>query len=232
MTPTTRSTRGDGQVRLACFDLDNTLIDRQAAFCSWARSFVRSLGLGQRAIELLAELDRDGFASREEVFGPAREQLGLAPSVEELIARYRQEYPAHVGPAPDSAAALTRLRRAGFLLALVTNGPPTQQEKLDRSGLAGCFDAVCISELVGITKPDPEIFREAVRRCGRTLEEVRGRGWMVGDSPSTDVGGGRAAGLRTCWIRRERAWELDWYRPDAEVDSVPEAVELILAGDS
>lgn len=215
---------------LACFDLDNTLVDRQAAYLAWVGAFVAARCLPAAAFDRLVELDQDGFASREEVFGPLREEFGLADSVAELIAAYRVEYPPCVPKAPESAAALERLRGAGFLVALVTNGPPSQRDKIVRAGLEGAFDAVCISDELGIAKPDPAIFREAARRCGTTLEQVRGSGWMVGDSPSTDVGGGRAAGLRTVWLRRGRTWDLEWYEPDVVVGSVDEAVTRLLDG--
>ncbi|MEV6983037.1 HAD hydrolase-like protein [Sphaerisporangium sp. NPDC051017] len=51
------------------------------------------------------------------------------------------------------------------------------------------------------TKPDIGLFEIAARRCGMDLA---GGGWMVGDHLVADIGGGRAAGLRTIWIDRGR----------------------------
>jgi len=215
---------------LAMFDLDNTLIDRQGAFARWAERFAAAAGLGREAVEFLVEVDRDGFATREEVFAPAKERFGLAGSVKELIAAYRVDYPTCVAPEPEVAAALRRLRAAGWRLALVTNGPPSQHEKVARAGLAGLFDAACVSEEIGVAKPDRAIFDEAARRCGVRLDGPGAlAGWMVGDAPGPDVGGGRGAGLRTIWLHRGRRWPLEEYRPDASVGSLPEAVEILLS---
>ena len=54
-------------------------------------------------------------------------------------------------------------------------------------------DAVAISGVLGMRKPEPAIFREI---CGR-LGVAPSRCGMVGDSPEHDVAGGRAVGLRT-----------------------------------
>ncbi len=214
---------------LAMFDLDNTLIDRQGAYARWAERFAAAEGLERGAVEFLLEVDRDGFASREEVFAPAKERFGLAESVEELIAAYRADYPRCIKPEPEVAAALERLRARGWRLAIVTNGPPSQHEKVARAGLAGLFDAACVSEEIGAAKPDRAIFEEAARRCGVQLDgSDKLAGWMVGDAPGPDVGGGRGAGLRTIWLHRGRRWPLEEYRPDASAGSLHEAVEILL----
>jgi FMN phosphatase YigB (HAD superfamily) len=89
-------------------------------------------------------------------------------------------------------------------------------------------DAWCISDDVGIRKPDPEIFRLAAERCGATLGRDR---WMIGDSLVLDIAGGHAAGLRTIWLqpkRRPESWSFVGPAPDFTVESVAEAVEVLL----
>jgi len=77
-------------------------------------------------------------------------------------------------------------------VGVVTNGPPSQWDKLEATRTVDEFDAVCISAVVGSWKPDIGIFREAARACGVPLE-----GWMVGASAEADIVGGAGAGLRT-----------------------------------
>ena len=77
--------------------------------------------------------------------------------------------------------------------------------------------------MVGARKPNIEIFQEASRICDVPLE-----GWMVGDSASDDIGGGRQAGLRTIWIARGRTWDVSEYEPDAVLATVSEAAAVIL----
>jgi len=212
---------------IALFDLDNTLVDRQAAHRRWAESFAEQMGLGQEAVEWLCEADDDGFARRDDVLSAARTHLGITEPTTLLVAQYRRTFPDFVKPDPDVTEALKRLRRARWRVGVVTNGPPTQHVKLERSGLRPLVDACCVSEEVGARKPDPMIFKTALSLCGAGAQEV-GPVVMVGDAPEVDIGGGKALGFCTIWMHRGRQWALDEYAPDATAGSVAEAVDMIL----
>jgi HAD superfamily hydrolase (TIGR01509 family) len=92
--------------------------------------------------------------------------------------------------------ALARLRAAGLKLAVVSNSEGTIEQMLVEVGLRDAFDAVVDSTIVGATKPDPRIFQIALDRLAVTPAETI----MVGDSPSADVVGAHAAGLRAALI--------------------------------
>jgi FMN phosphatase YigB (HAD superfamily) len=103
-----------------------------------------------------------------------------------------------------------------------------QLGKIRNTGLAGLVDGWCISEEVGMRKPEPGIFRLAAERCGSSLGPG---GWMVGDNLVLDIAGGHAAGLRTVWLptaRQVGPVPTAGPRPDATAGSVAEAVEVIL----
>jgi HAD superfamily hydrolase (TIGR01549 family) len=213
---------------VALFDLDNTLVDREAAFRRWAVAFVDDRGLGDAAFEYLMEVDGGGFATREVVFDGVRESYGLAESTEALIAEYRATHLDFFEPDPTVRTVLGDLGAAGWRLGVVTNGPPSQRGKLERAGLLDLFDALCISDEVGVAKPDRRIFEEALRRS-RGSDEAGGTVWMVGDTAAPDIAGGRGAGFRTVWMHRGRRWAEAGYRPDHEAASIPEAVEYLVA---
>ncbi|MGW2397401.1 HAD family hydrolase [Kitasatospora sp. NPDC001664] len=215
--------------RLALFDLDGTLLDRDAAFAAWAREFTDSRRLGDGALEwLMAEDTRHG-GPMGGFFANARERFGLRASVEELWGAYRARMPELITCPPEALAALAAVREAGWRTAIVTNGrQDVQLAKIRATGLAESVDAWCVSEEVGVRKPGAGIFRIAAERCGAELD--RG-GWMVGDRLSADIAGGRAVGLRTVWLPGRRASEQRpaGVVPDATVASVSEAVRVILA---
>ena len=208
---------------LALFDLDNTLLDREKAFALWASGFIASNGLNHGARAVIARADGDGIAPREDFFSELREELGIRTEVADLVADYYREYPSKFSVEPETIEGIRLLRSSGFKVGVVTNGPPSQWSKLEAAGMAGEFDAVCISAVVGSWKPDLPIFTTAARACNVALE-----GWMVGDSAQADIVGGANAGLRTIWMARGRRWTLDGLRPDHIVDSIPQAIELIL----
>lgn len=96
---------------------------------------------------------------------------------------------ARVGAGVD--AALVRLREAGIKLAVVSNSEGTVGAVLDEVGLGRHFETVVDSWVVGVAKPDPRIFHLALERLGVPAAEAL----MVGDSPTADVAGARAAGV-------------------------------------
>ena len=208
---------------LALFDLDNTLLDREAAYSRWAQAFCVAHGLPDGAHDYLVTADDDGFRDREELFSDVAARFGMTDAVRDLVDAYHDEYPRAFTLPDASRAALRRLRSAGWKVGVVTNGPAFQERKLDVTRLHDEIDALCVSALVDSWKPDPGIFVEAARRCATGLD-----GWMVGDSGPADIRGGQAVGLRTVWIHRGRTWDLDGPGPDAEVADIPSAVDIIL----
>ncbi|RBY81275.1 HAD family hydrolase [Blastococcus sp. TF02-09] len=209
---------------LALFDLDNTLADRERAFRLFAAQLLEQHGLPPEHLPWLIQADGDGFVPRPQFLEAARQHLGLAVMLDELIRWYDATYPTCYVREPDSIKALRTLKQAGWLLAVVTNGRTSiQSEKVRRTGLDAVVDVVCISEDVGVRKPDPAIFYEAARRCGAPLT-----GWMVGDSASADVGGGAGVGLRTAWLHRQRTWDPAAEPPDLVVDRVADVAAHLL----
>lgn len=184
--------------RLALFDLDNTLIDLRAAFQVWAAEFATDHRLGPDAVGWLIALDRPGLPHRQEFFAQVRDHFGLYDPVDELWSRYRQRMPFLVRCRPEVLDGLARLRGDGWRVGIVTNGTADNQlGKIQQTGLADVVDGWALSGIEGIRKPDVGLFAIAARRCG---VDLAGGGWMVGDSLSKDVAGGRAAGLGTVWI--------------------------------
>lgn len=208
---------------LALFDLDNTLVDRQAAFLAWATEFAAERCLGDAASATLEVLDMDGLRPRAEFFGSVRRSFPITTPVDDLVSRYFVDYPRHFSVADETIDALRRLRARGWKIGVVTNGQPSQRLKLDVTGLGAEVDAVCVSAEVGSSKPDKAIFEEAARRCGVPLS-----GWMVGDSANADIAGGHGCGLKTIWMSRGRNWSSPGPTPDATVVTIPDAVAVML----
>ena len=87
-----------------------------------------------------------------------------------------------------------------YRVFVVTNGDTYAQEsRIARSGLAQYFDGVFISEQMGCKKPEKEFFDRVFAIIG---EEYRGCSLMVGDSLTSDMQGGRNAGIPTCYYGR------------------------------
>ena len=105
---------------------------------------------------------------------------------------------------PDAAPALARLRERGLRLACVSNWDCSLSEVLARCGLTGLLDTVVTSAEAGARKPDPAIFTAALEATGVEPREAV----HVGDTPSEDVAGARAAGIEPLLLDRAGAGDI------------------------
>ncbi len=192
------------------FDLDGTLIDTAAAEKSVWPSLAAIIE------EYFPEVDRPALQSRYlETFEPywtaylegcidfaeyrrARLSEALEPWGEltaELFDAYYTEKRRTIEllrPFDGTLNTLEQVRGAGLRWGLLTNGPSwMQRRKLEVTGLASEFDAVAISEEIGVSKPEPEAFYTAAAMIGCEPERVA----MVGDSRAYDIEGALGAGL-------------------------------------
>jgi putative hydrolase of the HAD superfamily len=180
---------------LLLIDLDNTLIDRRAAFKRWSDS-----RYGPAHTRWLIEADRDGYEPRESLAARIAERFG--ESYPEVLADLMAGMVDQLAPDPSVDEALRSAKAAGFVPVVVTNGSVAQQEaKLHHTGLDRLVAAWTISEAAGVRKPDRRIFETAAASVGLPLS-----GWMIGDNPAYDIGGGKAAGLRTAWVSNGSPW--------------------------
>ncbi|WP_425861090.1 HAD family hydrolase [Arthrobacter sp. TWP1-1] len=210
---------------LLLVDLDNTLIDRAAAFNAWSTDFVHLLGQPVSEAAWLIGADRDGYEARDSLARAVKERYSLDASVEDLVERLLFEHVDSMNIELATMQALTNARADGWRIAVVTNGSTSQQTlKIQTVGLEPYVDAVVISESVGVKKPDTEIFRIAARQLGLGLTG----GWMVGDHPVADIAGGQAAGLETGWVSRGKEWPVEIPLPTLASETAAEIINAIV----
>jgi putative hydrolase of the HAD superfamily len=206
------------------FDLDNTLVDRRGTLAGWAAGFVsrHGLGDGEQAYVLGAVAER----AYPSTFGAIRVRYRLGASEEELWRAYCSDIAALVSCPSEVLGGLDELRAAGWRVGVATNGSvDIQWAKLRATGIADHVDGAFVSEEGDARKPEGRHFALAAARCGAVLGDG---GWMVGDNPVNDVGGGRSAGLRTIWVDNGRPW-VPWVSaPDYTVSDARGAIEILL----
>ncbi|MBF0675024.1 HAD family hydrolase [Pseudomonas sp.] len=142
-----------------------------------------------------AALAEEGF----EVFLAARHKITLFPEVQ-----------------PTLEVLANRYR-----LAVLTNG----NADVSRLGLADYFQFALCAEDLGVGKPDPRPFHEALKRGGVQPHEAV----HVGDHPVDDIGGAKAAGLRAIWFNPGAKTWAGAPAPDAQICSLAELPAVLSA---
>lgn len=129
-----------------------------------------------------------------------------------LAARHR------VSLFPDVQPTLEVLANR-YQLAVLTNG----NADVRRLGLADYFQFALCAEELGVGKPDPLPFREALRRAGVEANQAV----HVGDHPQDDIQGARAAGLRAVWYNPRRCAWPDAIEPEAQIHRLDQLPALL-----
>ena len=96
------------------------------------------------------------------------------------------------------------LYQKGYKLYVVTNGlVKLQKPRIINTGIGKFISDIIVSEEIGVSKPDPQIFRILLERIKLKSEEVV----MIGDSIKKDLKGAKDIEIRTIW-----------YNPDNKIN--------------
>lgn len=98
---------------------------------------------------------------------------------------------------PHAIELLEQLKGKVKIYAVTNGVTTTQTPRLEKSGLLPYFDGVFISEQMGCKKPEAEFFDQVFAAIGIT---DRSRTIILGDSLTSDMQGGRNAGIKTCYF--------------------------------
>ena len=129
-------------------------------------------------------------------------ELGREVAVEEMMAAIRFR------AFGDAAPTLAELRALAVRLVCVSNWDYSLPDVLARVGLADELDGVVTSAAVGARKPDPRLFEAALEVAGCAADEAL----HVGDTPTEDVEGAKAAGIRALLIDRDGGGDIESLR--------------------
>jgi putative hydrolase of the HAD superfamily len=141
----------------------------------------------------------------------------------------------NISPMDGAQHVLAELKRAGFLLGLVTNTPLPHSvvvEEFKRLSLYEYFDTVVCSSEIVFRKPDAAMFEVALRELQVAPDEAI----FVGDNYHADVVGAKNVGMTTVWLNPNRKPIPGEVKPDyiiaglEEILALPEIAESVKRG--
>lgn len=218
-------------------DLDDTLLDfTQAEAIALTKALTemnapahqavldRYHVINQRQWELLEE----GVLTRAEVLVSRFEilfrELGVVRDPAETCARYEGHLAEGHIFLPGAPELLETLAPR-YQLHLASNGAAfVQRQRLESAGILPYFQNIFISEEMGADKPKPEFFH----LCFAAIPDFDpAKALMVGDSLTSDIRGGRNAGIRTCWFNPKDKPARPDIRPDHTIRRLEELPPLL-----
>ena len=126
---------------------------------------------------------------------------------------------------PGAEEVLEQLSKK-YRLFLASNGTASvQRSRMTSANLYRFFEKVFVSQEVGYNKPAPEFFEiTAAQIPGYDPQKTM----IVGDSLTSDILGGKNAGIATCWVNpgHKMATEI---QPDYEIEALSQLEALLEA---
>lgn len=225
-------------IKLITFDLDDTLWDTAPVIVSaettlrdWLAANAPTLGavpvehlyaIRERLVQAEPGLKHRISALRRRVLFHALEEVGYSENKARELANEGFEVFLHARHQIDifpEVQPVLEILRHHYTLGVVTNG----NADVRRLGLADYFKFALCAEDLGIGKPDPQPFLEALRQG----EVDAAAAVHIGDHPGDDIAGAQRAGLRAIWFNPQgKAWEAE-NRPDAEIQRLSQLPELL-----
>jgi putative hydrolase of the HAD superfamily len=215
------------EIKAVLFDLDNTLHDRDLAFMAWADRFaLDDLGVSGESerkefVEALVRRDRGGDEPKLALFEWVK---SLYPNASKSAETMKDEFFAHrtlfMELGDQAENLLDLLNSKSIPWGIVTNGESEQWDKLRRLKLDNATPCIMVSGEFGAHKPDTGIFLAAAENLGSHPQETL----FVGD-----IQGAFNAGMKTCWMKRHRAWprKMGSLAPDLSIEALSELIEII-----
>lgn len=216
-------------IRAVLFDLDNTLTHRARSISAFSQSLAQrffsflSVVNVDQITQIVHRIDNGGYPKKEFLTHPSigasvahalLEELDWIqkPEFDVLTNFWFDEFGNNAVEMLGAKQLLEELKKQNYKLAVVSNGGhQTRLNILKGLGFLAFFDEVISSELIGISKPNSEIFIETSKRLNVELNQCL----FIGDHPVNDIQGANNVGMKAVLV--EGFHQLD----EQELASIP-----------
>ena len=216
-------------VKSVLFDLDNTLLDRDASVKQFITAQYDRLAAHLNYIpqtdyvSRFIELDCHGHTWKDRVYQDLVQEFAIESICwQALLEDYETQFQFYCQPFRFLTETLDTLKQQGYLLGIVTNGRgQIQNRSIDGLGIRDAFDTFLISAIEQVRKPEPEIFCRAAQQLGVAVQDSV----FIGNNPEADILGAKRVGMKTIW-KRDSYW-LETTEADAIIDELNEIPSIL-----
>lgn len=218
-------------------DLDDTILDFHEAERVAIGETLSHFGIEptEKTVRRYSEINKEcwlmleqGKKTREEILVLRFERLFSELSVKVFADDVRDYYEQRLSLGHvfvDGAQKLLEELCGKYKLYIASNGTArVQNKRIALSGIAKYFDGIFISENIGANKPSEAFFDGCFERISDALREQT---IMVGDSLTSDIAGGNAAGIHTCWFDKGCTGDIAHAGYEYRITSLDELIPLI-----
>ena len=226
-------------IRAVLFDLDNTLTHRDQSIAAYSQHladhYQHQLQHDESNLiqSIIRRIDHGGYPKKEYLTHPSiaasvayalQQELSWnsLPDLDELSQFWFQQFGLSAVAMPGAKSLLTELKQRGYKLAVISNGGhATRLNILQGLGFSHYFDEIVSSGLLGISKPNPEIFLHTSRQLGISAQHCL----YVGDHPVNDIQGATDAGMTAIWL--EGFHDAGAHRPINRIQNLAEIKQFL-----
>ena len=152
------------------------------------------------------------------------EELGLSVDPVKMQAGYERNLSIGHYFLPGAEETVEYLSKR-YKLYLASNGTAVVQKgRMTSANLYRFFQKSFVSEEIGHNKPSLAYFEAAFAQIP---DFDKSKALMVGDSLSSDIKGGKNAGIRTCWVNPNHAAAPADIQPDYEIEALSQLPKLL-----
>lgn len=198
-------------IKAIYFDLDNTLIDRNAAFEACIADFFTKILSDfdyKKEKDKIIKKDNFGYTKRSmfcDWFVKKYNPKGFDSS---LFWHYQKENISnYIAPVNTFIKNQLLQLKQRYSIGIITNGSvENQSKKLEKSGLLEIFnpESIYISAAYQAPKPSTILFELALEKLQLQAAEML----YIGDNPRHDILVPQQLGIQTCWLNQNRTKEI------------------------
>ena len=226
--------------KIVFLDLDDTLFDFHRAEDQALRLTLTELGINvtDEIVALYSRINEScwkklekGEMTRVQVLGGRFamlfEALGVLGDPEKTWKLYERNISEQSFMLDGAIELLDELSEKYDLYGASNGTASVQDRRIEKSGIARYFKDIFISQRVGFDKPDVRFFEVAFEKAGVTdMKDCV----MIGDNLTSDIKGGKNAGITTLWYNPKGKEPTPDILPDyqaSSLDMIPLVLEMI-----